>query len=197
MKHSKAQRMMIDDGLPASVIIAQSKRDEAWLKNPPRPMPAFNAPHKEEGADTKAFRAALEAAQARNSVSLSSTRSKRPEGVPKPSREGLTSVGDIATSLKVHPRIARAALRAAKVPKPDVGWAFATVDVARITKIIKDAIECDTSSSEKKSPAKSTKLKGASPTPASSSKKVASKKSIKPAKKSAKPSKSSKGGKRK
>lgn len=176
--YTKAQQIMIADGLPSALIMSPEQRAEVWRKNPPKPMPAFNAPPKEEGEDTKRFRAMLEA-QERSRVAdspfLSAKRAERASRPPRPSREGLISVGDIAASLKVLPRVARAALRAAKMPKPDVGWAFAATDVPRITKIIKDALECDTSTSAKKSSAKSTKLKPSSMKQKPSSKSVAAK----------------------
>jgi hypothetical protein len=44
---------------------------------------------------------------------------------PKASdREGMVTVVDIAKEYKMIPREARAALRAAKLKKPSIGWAF-------------------------------------------------------------------------
>lgn len=195
--YTKAQQIMIDDGLPASFLIPQEQRAEAWRKNPPKPMPAFNAPQREEGEDTKRFRAMLEAQQAQRNVNspfLSAKRAERASRPPRPSREGLTSVGDIAKSLKMLPRVARAALRHSKVKKPEVGWAFPDADVPRIKKIIEDHFKCVTPTSAKKSSPKSTKRNGSSTKQKPSSKKAAAKqKSSSPVKTSSKQRKSSSG----
>lgn len=46
------------------------------------------------------------------------------ERTSKPNaREGLTTVAQIAEELKIIPRIARGYLRAAKIEKPEIGWA--------------------------------------------------------------------------
>lgn len=55
---------------------------------------------------------------------------------PRASRDGLVSVQDIAASVEMTAKGARAALRAAKEPKPAHGWAFASADVERIKAII-------------------------------------------------------------
>jgi hypothetical protein len=41
MKPTPRQQMMIDDGLPPSLILSQEQRKAAWDANPPRPMPKF------------------------------------------------------------------------------------------------------------------------------------------------------------
>jgi hypothetical protein len=40
MKQTKSQKLMIDDGLPATAVVDQSERKQEWLKNPPsKPAP--------------------------------------------------------------------------------------------------------------------------------------------------------------
>lgn len=67
----------------------------------------------------------------------------KPKKEPKPKvdKTGLTTVQEIAVTLKADPKHCRAALRKAKVEKPAVGWAFPKADVARITKLIKDNLK--------------------------------------------------------
>lgn len=57
---------------------------------------------------------------------------------PRPSKEGLISIGDIATELKMEPRDCRAILRDKKIAKPDVGWAWNKEEVDKIKQIIHD-----------------------------------------------------------
>jgi hypothetical protein len=54
------------------------------------------------------------------------------ERAPKPSRDGLVSVGDIAAELDIEPREARGILRSLKLPKPDVGWAWPAAEAAQV-----------------------------------------------------------------
>lgn len=54
---------------------------------------------------------------------------------PRPSKEGLVSVQNICTELKMHPRDARKILRG-KVEKPSAGWAFPASEVAAIKKLL-------------------------------------------------------------
>lgn len=63
---------------------------------------------------------------------------EKPQKIPKPSKEGLISIAEIAASLKMEPRDARAALRAAKVEKPVVGWAWSKSEVDTIKKILQN-----------------------------------------------------------
>lgn len=64
------------------------------------------------------------------------TRKEKVERTPKPSKEGLITIGQIAEELKMEPRDARAALRAAKVDKPSPGWCWAKNEVDEIKKIL-------------------------------------------------------------
>lgn len=57
---------------------------------------------------------------------------------PRPSRDGLVSISDIAKELGLIPREARAVLRAIKMVKPEVGWAWKKDDVADVKKKIED-----------------------------------------------------------
>lgn len=68
-------------------------------------------------------------------------REPRAPAEPKPSKEGLVTVATIAESLKADAKHVRAALRKAKVEKPQVGWAFPATEVARITQLIKDNLK--------------------------------------------------------
>lgn len=52
------------------------------------------------------------------------------EKKPRASKDGLTTLAEICTTLKIDPRDARAALRAAKIDKPDAGWAWANAKAA-------------------------------------------------------------------
>jgi len=54
-------------------------------------------------------------------------------------REGLVAVADIAKEYKLAPRDARAILRAAKLKKPAVGWAYDAKDPAlkRVRELLK------------------------------------------------------------
>lgn len=49
---------------------------------------------------------------------------------PRAPKEGMVSIADIASELKVHPRIARGILRDAKIKKPDGGWSWPKGDKA-------------------------------------------------------------------
>lgn len=62
----------------------------------------------------------------------------KPERPARPSKEGLTTIQQICADNKWDPKHARAALRKAKIEKPDAGWAFPPSDVQRITKAIKE-----------------------------------------------------------
>lgn len=57
---------------------------------------------------------------------------------PKPSKDGLTTIGQIAEELKIHPRDARAILRKKKIQKPSFGWAWDKNEVDKIKQIIHD-----------------------------------------------------------
>ncbi len=54
------------------------------------------------------------------------------------SRDGLITIGDIATQFKLKARDARDILRKAKIDNPDSGWAWSEGDVDRIKAIIKE-----------------------------------------------------------
>lgn len=41
MKPTRSQQMMIDDGLPASLIISQEERMQYWMDNPPKPKSLY------------------------------------------------------------------------------------------------------------------------------------------------------------
>lgn len=68
------------------------------------------------------------------------TREKK-ERVPRPSKDGLITIGDIASDMKIEPRIARGILRDTKTPKPDAGWAWAKNEVDAIKTIIKKGLK--------------------------------------------------------
>lgn len=52
--------------------------------------------------------------------------------VPRASRNGMTTIQDIAAEFEMSPRDARGILRKAKVPKPPQGWAWKPEDAAPI-----------------------------------------------------------------
>lgn len=60
---------------------------------------------------------------------------------PRPSKDGLITVQKIAEDNKWDPKHCRAALRKAKVEKPEAGWAFPQSEVARITQLIKENLK--------------------------------------------------------
>lgn len=60
---------------------------------------------------------------------------------PRPSKDGLTTVADIAAQLKIDAKDARKALRSSGEPKPDAGWAWPSTEVQRITKLIKENLK--------------------------------------------------------
>lgn len=66
---------------------------------------------------------------------------EKKERVPRPSKDGLVSIGEIAQELKIEPRIARGVLRDTKTPKPDAGWAWPKDQVEKIKSIIKKGMK--------------------------------------------------------
>lgn len=66
---------------------------------------------------------------------------EKKERTPRPSKDGLVSIGDIAAQLDIEPRIARGILRTSKTPKPDAGWAWAQGEVDKIKSIIKKGMK--------------------------------------------------------
>lgn len=67
-----------------------------------------------------------------------STRTEKPERKPKPSKEGLVSIAEIAAELKMEAREARAILRQQKVEKPEAGWCWCKKDVENIRRVLND-----------------------------------------------------------
>lgn len=66
---------------------------------------------------------------------------EKKERTPRPSKDGLISIGEIAAEMKIEPRIARGILRDTKTPKPDAGWAWAKGEVDGIKAIIKKGLK--------------------------------------------------------
>lgn len=64
------------------------------------------------------------------------TAPKKPR-VPRASREGLISIGDLAEELNMKPRDARGILRKAKLEKPACGWAWSKEDAEDIRDLIR------------------------------------------------------------
>lgn len=60
---------------------------------------------------------------------------------PRASKDGLVTIQQIASDNNWDAKHCRAALRKAKIEKPESGWAFPTSDVPRITKAIKDNLK--------------------------------------------------------
>jgi hypothetical protein len=58
------------------------------------------------------------------------------EKTPKSSRDGLISIGQIATELRLDPREARAILRKKNIEKPTAGWAWSEEEVLAIKKLL-------------------------------------------------------------
>lgn len=67
-------------------------------------------------------------------------KSPKPERTPRPSRDGLVAVGDIAKQLGIEPREARGILRSLKLPKPEAGWAWPAAEAEKIAAQIKGAM---------------------------------------------------------
>jgi hypothetical protein len=63
-----AQQLMVQDGLPAVLLLTSEQRAEAWRLNPPRAMPLFQAIPRNEDAATSAFRAQVEAERRQKSL---------------------------------------------------------------------------------------------------------------------------------
>lgn len=61
---------------------------------------------------------------------------EKKEKAPRPSKEGLISIGQVAEDLKMEARDCRAILRKMKVEKPACGWAWSKTDVDDIKKLI-------------------------------------------------------------
>lgn len=61
---------------------------------------------------------------------------EKKEKSPRPARDGLISIADIAEELKMEPREARGILRKAKIEKPDAGWAWSKNEVDTIKKLL-------------------------------------------------------------
>lgn len=68
-------------------------------------------------------------------------KSPRAPAAPRADRTGLVSIQDICATLKIEPRIARAALRKLNTPKPDVGWAWSPAEAKKIEALIKKEIK--------------------------------------------------------
>lgn len=68
------------------------------------------------------------------------TRIKREkkQSTPKPSKEGLVSIAEIAAQLNMQPREARGILRDKKIPKPGAGWCWDKGEVDNIKQILHD-----------------------------------------------------------
>lgn len=66
---------------------------------------------------------------------------EKKERTPRPSKDGLITVAEIAKELGVEPRIARGALRQSKTPKPDAGWAWPKAEAEKIKAVIKKGLK--------------------------------------------------------
>lgn len=93
------------------------------------------------GTSTQALRfrglSAVEGIERRVSEeSPNKNRVEKAEKKPRPSKEGLISVAEIATELKMEPREARAILRQQKVPKPEIGWLWSKKEVDEIKTLL-------------------------------------------------------------
>lgn len=64
---------------------------------------------------------------------------EKKERIPRASKEGLVTVGDIAERLKMDAREARGILRTLKVEKPDAGWAWPDKEADAIAERIEKA----------------------------------------------------------
>lgn len=63
-------------------------------------------------------------------------KAEKVEKKPRPSKEGLVSIAEIAAELKMEARDARAILRQQKVEKPEAGWAWSKKEVDEIKTIL-------------------------------------------------------------
>jgi hypothetical protein len=59
---------MVQDGLPAVLLLTPEARAEAWRIQPPRAIPLYSPIPKSEDADTAAFRARVEAERRQKSL---------------------------------------------------------------------------------------------------------------------------------
>jgi hypothetical protein len=51
-------------GIPAFLLRTREQRCAAWERNPPQPMPTFDAPHRDEDPETAKLREEMEAQRA-------------------------------------------------------------------------------------------------------------------------------------
>lgn len=65
-------------------------------------------------------------------------KAEKKEKTPKPSKEGLITIAQLAEELKIEPRDARVILRKMKIPKPGLGWCWARIEADDIKKLLED-----------------------------------------------------------
>lgn len=74
--------------------------------------------------------------------SIARKEKKQRDATPKSKTpDGLTSIGQIAASLKIGGSEARKILRTSKTPKPDHGWSWSKDEVEKITAILKKGMK--------------------------------------------------------
>lgn len=62
---------------------------------------------------------------------------ERKDTSPRPSRDGLTTIAELAKEQDMLPRVARGLLRLHGMPKPEVGWAFNAEQAERARAILR------------------------------------------------------------
>jgi len=106
-----------DDGLETVMEYEMTRAEEAWQIPEPRcrELETFLRPLGDE--------ARTEPHAARTTA-------------PRASRDGLVSMAQICARVGIEPRDGRAALRRARIDKPDAGWAWAADEAVKIEKLL-------------------------------------------------------------
>lgn len=132
-----AKKPICDDNLMI-VRLPQEDRRQAWIDNPPRPMPIKVTPN-----SSLRFAPINSAASKTPAISDKEGGKDEKPTPPKPttkkkvSRKGLVDMHVIASELGISPKEARGILRKLKIPKPPQGWAFPADEVDGIKVKIK------------------------------------------------------------
>jgi hypothetical protein len=120
---------------PTAPVGNGDKQPEAKATTPAKDAPK---PEAQQASKPKAPARAKPAPRKAKAPAKAKARAKAKAPIPM-GREGLVAVTDIAKDYGLVPREARALLRAAKLKKPAVGWAYVKDDAAlkRVREVLK------------------------------------------------------------
>lgn len=79
--------------------------------------------------------------EAKPSTRPATTPQPKKEKTPRPSKDGLVTIGEISEQMGINPREARGVLRKTNTPKPSEGWAWPSDEVDGIKAIIKKGLK--------------------------------------------------------